>query len=424
MSRVVSASLGSLALALSCVVAPAAFASVQVELVHQLGADKGEQLKRLVEKFNAQSKDGQIVVSDRYWADGAVPALTIVGEKDEERFLAGGSRYKPLWQVMKDAGEPLKTMTPPKMMVPSSVDATNRLVALPVALSAPVVYFNKDLFAKAGVSLTDVPKTYQDWLEKLGAIAQAGNRCPMTVSDPVSTLLENASVWNGQPYTVGGKSEQLAANGLVQVKHIAMMTTWYKSGYLRYFGRADEAEQHFANGECAVLMGPSGSFPTLVRESKFNVGVGPYPYHADAYGAPQHTWADGPAMWVGSGKSKAEYKLVAKFVRFWLTPASQLDWQVNAGYLPLNTSGVVAAQASTMLKDELAAQRFAISELTNKPVTMASAATSFPHRFGVRRVLAEEIESVFADKKPAKQGLDDAVQRVRAGEDGCCRALR
>lgn len=423
MSRIASASLSCLAVSVSLVAVPA-LASVQVELVHGLGADKGAQLQRLVDKFNAQSKDGQVVIADRNWSDGAAPALAIVSEQDEEHFLSGKPRYKPLWQVMKEAGQPLKTLTPPKVMVPSAVDSTNRLVALPVALSSPVVYFNKDLLTKSGSDANDVPKTWGDWLDRLGKLVKNGSACPMTVSQPVSTLIENASVWNGQPFTVGGKTEQLAANGLVQVKHVAMMTTWYKAGYLRYFGRGDEAEKPFVNGECAVLVGPSGAYPSLMRQAKFEVGVGPYPYHADAYGAPRHTWADGPAMWVGAGKSKAEYKLIAKFVNFWLQPANQLDWQVNAGFLPLNSSGLIATQSSELLKNELAAQRYAVAALTNKPVTGTSAATAFSHRLGVRRVLAEEMESVFADKKPAKQGLDDAVQRVSAGEGGCCKALR
>lgn len=424
MSRVFLWSLSGLFVSLSLGAAGPVAASLQVELVHQLGADKGEQLKRLVDKFNAQSKDGQIVVSERSWSEGGTPALTIVSETDEERFLSGKPRYRPLWQVMQGAGQPLKTLPVPKMMVPGPVDGANRLVALPVALSSPVAYFNKELLARNGMDPNDPPKTWRGWLEQLGKLAQAGNRCPMTVSEPVSTLLENASVWNGQAFTVGGKNEQLAANGLVQVKHIAMMTTWYKSGYLRYFGRGSEADQRFASGECAVLVGPSGAYPSLVREARFEVGVGPYPYHDDAYGAPRHTWADGPAMWVGANRSPAEYRLISRFVRFWLMPANQIDWQVNAGYLPLNSSGLIAVQGSELLKNELAAQRYAVAALTNKPVTGASAATSFSHRLGVRRVLAEEIESVFADKKPAKQGLDDAVQRIRAGEDGCCRALR
>ncbi|MBS1209347.1 MAG: glycerol-3-phosphate transporter substrate-binding protein [Proteobacteria bacterium] len=397
--------------------APAAApaASTRIELTHQLGADTGEQIARIVERFNAQSKVGQISLSDRPWGEGTQPQLAIIADTDNEAAVLSGRHFKPLWRVMKDAGEPLQALPVPRFMVPSALDAAGHPLALPVGLSTPVVFFNKDALTKAGADLGALPKSWNEWQDVLGKLYQSGVGCPMTVSQPVSTLLENASAWNNQSFVTGGKSEQIAVNGLIQVKHIAKMSTWYKSRYLHYFGRGDEAEAHFTSGECAVLVGPSAAFPGLVRTAAFPVGVSSYPYHDDAYGAPQNTWADGPALWVAAGRSAAEYKLAAAFVRFWLAPQNQVDWQVNAGFLPLSAAGLIATQSSKLLKEELQAQRVAIAQLTYKPVSSASAASAYAHRAGVRRVLAEEMEDVFADKKPAKQGLDDAVQRIRSG---------
>ncbi|GAB2901926.1 hypothetical protein GCM10027046_33720 [Uliginosibacterium flavum] len=390
--------------------------NLSIELSSQLGADKGIELAALVERFNAQSKFGRITLTDRSVGQGAQAQLTIIADADDEAALLASRRFKPLWQVMKDAGEPMQTLPVPRYLVPSMLDSAGKVQALPVGLSSPVVFFNKDALRKAGADMSTLPKNWNEWQDVLGKLNQSGVACPMTVSQPVSTLLENASAWNNQAFVVGaGKNEQIAVNGLVQVKHIAKMSTWYKSRYLHYFGRAGEGEDHFTSGECAVLVGPSAAFPSLVRSSAFPIGVSSYPYHDDAYGAPQHTWADGPALWVASGRSALEYKLAASFVRFWLTPQNQVDWQVNAGYLPLSSAGLVATQSSKLLKDELLAQRVAIDQLTFKPTSAFSAASSYGHRAGVRRVLAEEIEAIFADKKPSKQGLDDAVARIRSG---------
>ena len=387
---------------------------LQIELTHRLGDDKGAQLQKLVDRFNAQQKDGQIVLRQGGW-DGSKQAVLGIHPEAEAQGLVAAKRVKPLWQMMGEAGASLPTLPVPPMMVPGSTDSANRLMALPVGLSSPVVFHNRELLAQAGVDVAALPRDWRGWQDVLGRLYQAGEACPMTVSQPVFTLIENASAWNNQAFVKplkGGKGEQIAVNGLVQVKHLAMLTTWRKANYLHYFGRADEGEAKFASGECAVLVAPSAAFPTLKRQAKFAVGVSAYPYHDDAYGAPQNTWADGPALWVAAGRSAAEYKLAARFVRFWLTPESQVEWQVGAGYLPLNTSGLLVAQSSQLLSDELAAQRLAIAQLTHKPVTAASRATAFGHRRGVREVIAEEVEAVFADRKPAKQGLDDAVQRI------------
>ena len=396
---------------------------VQIELTHGLGADKGEQLQKLVDRFNAANPGSTITVSERNWSVGAQPVLSIVNEADEENFLTGPVRFKPLWQVMRDSKEPLATLQPNKVMVPASLDDKRRLQALPVALSTPVMFYNRKALEAAGVAETDVPKTWNGWQDVLGKLYAAGEACPLTVSQPVSSLLENTSAWNNQAFVTGGKSEQIAVNGLIQVKHLAKMSSWYKARYLHYFGRSTEGESRFANGECAVLLAPSGAWPSLQRGSNFPVGVSAFPYHDDAYGAPQNTWADGPALWVAAGRSAAEYKLAARFIRFWLSAESQVEWQVNAGYLPLSPAGLLATTTSKLLRDELAAQRVAIAQLTFKPATANSYASAFGHRRGVRRVLAEEMEAVFADQKPPKQGLDDAVQRIRSGEQGCCRPL-
>ena len=49
------------------------------------------------------------------------------------------------------------------------------------------------------------------------------------------------------------------------------------------------------------------ALPTLRREAKFDVGVATLPYHAEYYGAPQNTLADGPALWIGAGKKPADF---------------------------------------------------------------------------------------------------------------------
>lgn len=391
---------------------------VEIELSNELGADKGAQLQALAERFNAANPGMRVKISDRNWNAGPQAVMSIIAERDEDAFLGGATRFKPVWQVMKDAREPLATLNPAsvRMMVPSVLDSAGRLQALPVALSTPVMFYNRKALEAAGVELNALPSSWSGWQDVLGKLYASGQGCPMTVSEPVSTLLENASVWNNQAFVTGGKREQIAVNGLIQVKHMAKMNSWIKARYLHYFGRDDEAETHFARGECAVLAAPSGAWPTLRREAAgFEVGVAAYPYHDDAYGAPQNTWADGPALWVAAGKSAAEYRVAASFIRFWLTPENQLEWGTKAGYLPLGSAGLLAIQSSRLLGDDLAAQRLAVAQLTNKPVTVASAASAYGHRRGVRKVLAEEMEAVFQDRKPPKQGLDDAVLRIRSG---------
>ena len=65
-----------------------ASAQQQVQLFHRLPDAKAGALKDLVERFNAQSKDVQVVMSAADWRSGA-PHLMILEGDDEEEFVAG-----------------------------------------------------------------------------------------------------------------------------------------------------------------------------------------------------------------------------------------------------------------------------------------------------------------------------------------------
>lgn len=392
--------------------AEASGAPVQIELVQHLGPQQAAALQEIVDRFNAGSRD-KLVVSDRAWDKGELPTMMILGDDEDDRFLAGKARYKPLYQVMKEGGEPLKGPRVPAFINPVSVDAKGQLRALPVGLSTPVIYYNREVFAKAGLNPDNPPRTWMELQDAIGHMVDAGERCPYTVSQPARVMIENTSSWHNEPVeNDSSKQRSLSINGMLQIKHIAMMASWYRSSYLRIFGHGEEAEQRFASGECAIVAAPSASWPALRKEAKFDIGVSSLPYHDDVPGAPQNTVADGPALWVANGKDRADYKVVARFIKFWLSPENQIAWQRGSGYLPLSKEGLLATN-SDLLAPDLSNIRVAVAELTHRPTTSSSRAVTEMSNPHVRSVINEELDAVWADTKPAKAALDDAVARLR-----------
>ncbi len=57
-----------------------------------------------------------------------------------------------------------------------------------------------------------------------------------------------------------------------------------------------------------------------------------------------------------------------------------------------------------------------MQQLTNKPATAVSRASAYPQRAAVRRIVDEELESVWEDRKPSKLALDTAVARSRSAD--------
>ncbi len=389
--------------------APAAKVSTPavIELSHRLDEARAERLEPLIEHFNTTHKDVIIKLVRRVEGEAPKP-LSLVTRDEHARFMGNKAKFKPLYEVMKEAKEPFDAGKLSPELKENLVDAKGQLVALPVAYSTPVLYINKAAFRKAGLDPESPPRTWLEMQDTAGKLVESGVTCPFTTSWPVWVFVDNISAWSG--VGLSDAKGQLAFNGLVQVKHIARMASWHKAKYLHTFGRADEADRRFALGECAMLTSSSSLFPSLVESKTVETGVSSLPYHDDVYGAPKNTLADGSSLWVASGLKPAETKGVAKFVSYILGPEVQINLTLAGGFLPI-TPVARAAATSKLLKSDLAGLQVAFSQLRGKHEPMQVRPAQIEQ---VRNILNEELEAVWANRKPAKEALDEAVRRGNA----------
>ena len=382
---------------------PVATGPVQLELSHRLDEERAERLEPLIEEFNKKQNDVRITLVRRGDTFDS-KQLNLVTRDEYARLLENKAKFKPLSEVMRQAKEPIDASKLSPELRDGLSDAKGQLEALPVAFSTPVLYVNKDIFRKAGLDPENPPRTWAEAQVVAGKLSDAGSRCPFTTSWPVEVFIDNVSALDGA--AIGDAKGKLMFNGLPQVKHIAMMATWYKARYFSYFGRRDEADRRFANGECAMLTSSSALYPALA-DKKLNVGVSPLPYHDDVYGAPQRTLADGASLWVGDGLKPAEIKGVAKFINYVMAPDIQVGLTAAGGYLPMTPAARMAA-SSKLLADNAAGLKVALTQLQGKG---ANPSIRVAQNEKLRQIAEEELEAVWADRKPAKEALDEAVLR-------------
>ncbi|MDQ5946689.1 MAG: sn-glycerol 3-phosphate transport system substrate-binding protein [Pseudomonadota bacterium] len=379
-------------------------AVTEVDFYHQLDRARGEKLAGLVEQFNAQSKDYRVKLVQSANV-GAPAVLNLATPANVATFSESQAKFRPLHKVMADAKEKFdgKQFTPELRV--RVTDAKGNLVALPLAMSTPVLFYNKNAFRKAGLDPNTPPKTWWEVQTVAGKLLDSGLRCPYTTSWPAWVHIDNTSALNGSD--VAGPKGDWTFNSLVQVKHIALLASWHKSFYFHYFGRGDEADRHFAAGECGMLTTGSAFAATLRDSSSLDIGVAPLPYYDDVFGAPQHTLADGASVWIGEGKSPAEYKAAASFIQYLVTPEVQVEVTRMGGFLPM-TSVARAVASSKLLAGDLAGLHVAYGQLKKEGATHPLRVSQVEP---VRIIVEEELEAVWANKKPAKEALDTAVAR-------------
>lgn len=380
-------------------------AVTEIEFSHQLNKTNAERLAALVDRFNSQQKDVQIKLV-RAEANGKPTQLNLATTDTVANFIANPSAFKPLHQLLKETREKLPASDfSADLLVGAS---KSKLTALPVAFSTPVLFYNKRVFRQAGLNPDQPPRTWHEMQEVAGTLSDKGVSCPYTSSWPVWVHIDNVSSVSGVP--VADKKGELGFNGLMQVKHVAMLATWYKARYFHTFGRGNEADQHFHDGECAMLTSDSWAHSYLREAPGVELGVAPLPYHDDAYGGPRNTLAGGASIWIGGGFKPQEYKAVAKFVRFVLTPDTQMDLARVGGFLPLTDTARKSIK-SKLLKDEEQVLDVAYASMQGKGAEQPLRVSTLEP---VRIIVDEELEQVWADKKPAKAALDTAVSRGNA----------
>lgn len=390
-------------------------AAQEIVLRHSLGGPALDALSTLVLRFNGEQK-GKAKVSLQDLAGVTdphqLPHLALLDDDDARLFFDSRPRFRLLADVMKEGGQRFDA----GQLLPQVADAVDdmrgRPAALPMALTLPVLFYNKDAFAKAGLDPDKPPKTWWETQQAAGKLFDAGYKCPLTSSRFAWVHLENVAAQHGEPTVVkSGRGDRFAFNNLMEVKHLALLASWQKSSYFHYFGPGREGDAKFLSGECAMLTSESGLHADLDGRSAFPVGVAELPYYEDVFGVkPNNLLPDGAALWILPGKKKDEYKVAARFIAFLMRPDVQREWVRATGFLPMTASALDALAASGVSPAVVEAARKRLS----MPRQTSARASSGEVRSRIRAILGEEVEFVWKNVKPAKAALDDAMIRANA----------
>ena len=208
----------------------------------------------------------------------------------------------------------------------------------------------------------------------------------------------------------GGLDAELTFNNPAMVRHIAQLAEWQTTKVFDYSGRGQSAEPRFQKGECAIFIGSSATRADIQANSKFEVGYGMLPYWPDVAGAPQNSIIGGATLWVLRDRPRGEYAGVAKFFAFLSKPEVQAAWHQNTGYLPITRAAFDLTRTQGFY-DRNPGAAISTEQITLKPPTENSKGVRLGSFVLVRDAIEDELELVFAGKKPAQAGLDAAVER-------------
>jgi sn-glycerol 3-phosphate transport system substrate-binding protein len=414
--------LGGLLLGLAA--APAAAQRVEVQWWHAMGGVLGERVDELVKGFNDSQQKYTVVALNKGNYDEVIngtiaayrakrqPHMVQIYERGFMTMLLSGA-IVPVHSLMKEKGYDIDWSDFIKP-VASFYTYKGNLMSMPFNSSTPILWYNKDQFAKAGFEKP--APTWQEFEKQLYAIKSKGAaECGTALAnDYFWSLIENYSAINDQPFATrsngfDGLDTEFVYNKTKVVGQVKRLKKWLDDGVLQLAGTGFSPQQLFTSGKCATYISSTADHGAMERNATVPWSATFLPYEADV-GTPRNSTIGGATIWVLKGHKAEEYSAVAAFFNYLASPKTQVWWHKVTGYVPLTNA------AYKMAKDEgyyaqHPTREIAVLQLSRGTPTQNSMGFRFGNFTQTTFALRQEMEAVMTGKKQPQEALDDSVRR-------------
>ncbi|MCR9267117.1 MAG: sn-glycerol-3-phosphate ABC transporter substrate-binding protein UgpB [Alphaproteobacteria bacterium] len=410
--------------ALVGLMAGAAAAQTEIHWWHAMGGANGERVDRMAAEFNAMQSDYVIVPTYKgnytetmtaaiaAFRAGEQPHLVQVFEVGTATMMAAEGAIYPVEEMMADAGEPFDGSDYLPAVVSYYETPEGELLSMPFNSSSPVLWYNADALAAAGV---DVPTTWDEMETAAQALVDSGMECGFSFGWQSWVMIENFSAWHDMPMGTqengfAGFDTEFTFNTEAVANRLQRIADMQEGNLFVYGGRRGDSLPMFTNGECGMWMNSSAYYGSMVAQAEFEFGQAMLPLDTDLADAPQNSIIGGATLWALRGHDAEEYEGLAQFLTYLSSPEVQAWWSQETGYVPITTAAYELGQEQGFYAENPGTDT-AIQQLSLNTPTPNSRGIRFGNFVQVRDVINEELEALWAGDQTAQEALDNAVER-------------
>ena len=397
----------------------------EISFWHSMGGVNGQAIDTLVKKFNDENEYG-ITVKAQYQGEyddslnklksaqiGNMGADLVQVYEIGSRFMIESGWITPMQQMINADSYDLSQIEP-NLAAYYTID--NQLYSMPFNSSTPIMYYNKEMFEKAGI--TEIP----DSLEGIEAVGEKllneGGAGQVISLGIYGWFFEQFIGKQGLEYANNGNGRTEAATAVAFDSNGAaanILTAWkslYDKGYAPNVGKGGDAGlADFSAGKSAITLGSTASLKQILQDvnGKFEVGTAYFPKvkSTDEGGVS----IGGASLWALNNNDAKKTRATWEFVKFLISPESQAYWNAQTGYFPVTT----AAQEEPVFKENVEKYpqfQTAIDQLhDSSPKYVGALLSVFPE---ARATVESEIENLLngnADVKTAVKNMADAINK-------------
>ncbi|NJM06813.1 ABC transporter substrate-binding protein, partial [Candidatus Gracilibacteria bacterium] len=219
---------------------------------------------------------------------------------------------------------------------------------IPFARSTPLFYYNKDIFAEAGLP-DRAPETwaeFQEWAPQLvqrdgDTLSRAAFAHPNGASY-IAWLFQGVTWQFGGQYSTPDFQMTMTDPNTVRAAKFFQDTANTENWAIL----ADDINQEFIGGTAAAMMASTGGLAGIQENAPFNVGVGFLPMET-SFGCP----TGGAGLAIPSGAPAEKQAAAMKYIAFATNPENAGVWSRSTGYMPVRISTKETAEMQTFFAE-------------------------------------------------------------------------
>lgn len=277
--------------------------------------------------------------------------------------------------------------------------------SLPFQRSTPVLYYNKDMFKAAGLDPNKPPANYQEMVADAKKLTKSdGSQVGLEISsDGIPYWLFQSFVIGNGANVVGSAANKVTfdtppvVSALQDFADLSSKDKVMPSGILLWANMPND----FVNGKAAMIWHSSGSLTSILKQAKFDVGVG-YTVGEKGYGAP----TGGGNIYMLKGIPIDHQAAAWKFIQFMTSADIQADWSINTGYIP----GRKSAMTTQAMKDYIA--KTPQAAVAPDGLQYAGAELAAHNNAQIQKALGDAVQAALTGKSAPADALKAAQQQA------------
>ena len=390
---------------------------------HAMGGVNGEALDYLVNKFNTENEYG-IKVDSQYQGSyddeinklksaqmGNMGADLVQVYDIGTRFMIDSGWIVPMQDLIDADGYDASAIEP---NIAAYYTVDNTLYSMPFNSSTPILYYNKDMFAAAG--LENAPTSFAEIGTMGEALSTKGGAKEVISLGIYGWFFEQFLGKQGLAYVDNGNGRTAYATKVAFDENggaLNILTAWkdlYDKGYAPNVGSGGDAGiADFSSGASAMTLGSTASLKQILQDvdGKFEVGTAYFPTVVD--GSEGGVSIGGGSLWALDNGDDVKKAATWKFVQFLVSAESQAYWNAQTGYFPVTT----AAHDEQVFKDNVAQYpqfQTAIDQLhDSKPEYAGALLSVFPE---ARQIVQTEIENMLNGAQTPEETVASMAEQI------------